>query len=140
MPSTVDINLKWSEFSKHVSESWMQREANYDFCDVTLVSEDGQKMKAHKIILANSSSILRSILMDGNNSVSLIYLRGVKFSALMSVLDFIYHGETDIKHNNLEQFMNLAEDLKIKGLDNKDITNNIPQNILNADFGCSIFL
>ena len=75
MPSSVDINFKWSDFSKNVSESWMCREENREFSDITLVSEDGQKMKAHKIILANSSSVFRTIFMDSHYTVPLIYFK-----------------------------------------------------------------
>ena len=51
MPSTVEVNVKWSDFSKNVSESWMCREENSAFCDISLVSEDVQIINAHKIIL-----------------------------------------------------------------------------------------
>ena len=116
MTPSVDISFKWSDFSKNVSESWMCRAENSEFSDITLVSEDGQKMKAHKIILANSSLVFRSVLMDNNYTVPLIYFRGVQINELGSVLEFIYNGETKIKHDNLKQFLDLAEELKLKGI------------------------
>ena len=53
MAPTVYINLKASEFCRNACESWM--EGNSAFCDITLVPEDGHKVKVHKIILANAS-------------------------------------------------------------------------------------
>ena len=134
MPPTVDINLKASEFSRNAWESWMGVEKNSAFCDITLVSEDGHKVKAHKIILANSSLVFRSILMNNVNPVPLIYLRGVKFCSLSTILDFIYQGETNIKQENLQQFLDMAEDLKLEGLNPKEKTDNILQSNPNRDF------
>ena len=133
MPSTVDVNIKWSDFSKNVSESWMRREDNSAFCDISLVSEDGQNINAHKIILANSSSVFRSILLDSKYPIPLIYLRGVNFDELVSVLDFIYKGETNIPKTQLKQFLHLAEELKIKGLNEEVAINNASKEIFNAD-------
>ena len=136
MPPTVDINIKASEFSRNACESWMGSDENSAFCDITLVSEDGHKVKAHKIILANSSSVFRSILMNNVNPVPLIYLRGVKFCSLSPILDFIYQGETNIKQENLQQFLDIAEDLKLEGVNPKEETHDILQNNPNT---CSDF-
>ena len=133
MPSTVEVNVQWSDFSKNVSESWMCREENSAFCDISLVSEDGQNINAHKIILANSSSVFRSILMDSKSPIPLIYLRGVKFDDLVTVLDFIYKGETNITKNQLQQFLHLAEELKIKGLNDEVAITNASKKIPKAD-------
>ena len=85
MSSAVEVNFKWSAFSKNVSESWMSKEENSAFSDITLVSEEGQHINAHKTILANSSSVLRSILVESKYPVPLIYFKGVKFNELVSV-------------------------------------------------------
>ena len=136
MPSAVEVILKWSDFSKNVSESWMSKEENSAFCDITLVSEDGQNINAHKIILANSSSVLRSIMLESKYPVPLIYLKGVKFDELVSVLDFIYKGETTITQDLLQQFLQFAKELNLKGLNEEVELENYPKLPLNAD--CSI--
>ena len=43
-------------------------------------------------------------------------MRGVNTSQLSDVLDFIYHGEVRIYQEDLDHFLALAEDLKLKGL------------------------
>ena len=50
------------------------------------------------------------------NPQPLIYMRGVKTSDLVAVVDFIYQGEANIYEDQLESFLALAEELELKGL------------------------
>ena len=127
MKSEVNVNLKWSGFSEYCT-SWMSREDNIEFCDVTLVCDEDEKLIAHQIILANSSSVLRSILTNNKHPSPLIYMRGVKLNNLSSLIDFIYKGETSIVQDDLQQFLDLAENLNIKGLHDKTIDDNYETN------------
>ena len=86
---TVNFNIKWSGFSEYCT-SWMSREDNIEFCDVTLVCDEGEKLNAHQIVLGNSSSVLKSILSNKQYPNPIVYLRGVKLTDLSSLLDFIY--------------------------------------------------
>ena len=46
----------------------------------------------------------------------LLYLKGVDFPNLQSVLNFMYHGEVNIAQEELNSFLAVAEDLQVKGL------------------------
>ena len=46
----------------------------------------------------------------------MIYLRGISHTDLKYILDFIYYGEVNVTQDNLNSFLAVAEDLKIKGL------------------------
>jgi BTB/POZ domain len=46
----------------------------------------------------------------------LIYLPKARLSSLQSLLDFMYSGEVSVSQQELGSFLNLAEDLRIKGL------------------------
>ena len=46
----------------------------------------------------------------------LLYLKSVKFSDLVSILNFMYHGEVNIAQEDLSSFLAAAQDLKVKGL------------------------
>merc|ERR1719222_1042930 len=46
----------------------------------------------------------------------LLYLRGVKFQDLQSVLNFMYHGEVNVAQEELNSFLAVAEELRVKGL------------------------
>ena len=58
--------------------------------------------------------------MNNVNTVPLIYLRGVKFCSLSTVLDFIYKGETSIKPDNLQQFLDMAKELMLEDFNQKE--------------------
>ena len=44
---------------------------------------------------------------------------GVKLSNLQSILDFLYHGEVNLAQEDLNLFLEVAEELKVKGLTQK---------------------
>ena len=48
-------------------------------------------------------------------SVPVIYLRGIKQQDMEAVLSFMYHGEVNVAQDNLNSFLSVAEDLKVKG-------------------------
>ena len=45
-------------------------------------------------------------------------MRGLRGPDLVSIMDFLYFGEANIEQENLESFLELAEELKLKGLTN----------------------
>ena len=45
-----------------------------------------------------------------------IYLKGVKFSELEKIVQFIYQGHTQVRQSDLNIFLSSAKDLEIKGL------------------------
>jgi len=46
----------------------------------------------------------------------LLYLKGIKYTDLLAVLNFMYHGEVNVVQEELNSFLATAEDLKVKGL------------------------
>ena len=108
--------LKWNDFQNNLSGSLRDLRNDNDFCDVTLVSENNQQIQAHRVILASSSLIFMEILKSNKHNHPLIYMRGIKFNDLAAIVDFMYHGEANIYQENLDDFMVLAEELKLKGL------------------------
>ena len=46
----------------------------------------------------------------------LIYMRGIKADELVAIIDFLYFGEANVNQENLDAFLGLAEELKLKGL------------------------
>ena len=108
--------LQWDNFKDNVLTSFTSLRAGNDFADVTLACEDGKQMEAHKVILAASSPFFQNLLKKNKHSHPLIFMRGVKSEVLLALLDFLYFGETNVFHNNLESFLAIAEELHIKGL------------------------
>ena len=46
----------------------------------------------------------------------LIYLKGFKSKELLSLIDFMYHGEADVYQNDLDEFLSKAKELQLRGL------------------------
>ena len=87
--------------------------------DVTLVCENEQ-INAHKVIISSCSPFFRNILTRNPHKNPLLYLKGVHFADMKSVLDFMYHGEVSVSQENLNNFLSVAEDLQVKGLTQKN--------------------
>ena len=107
--------LRLDEFERNIKKSWQDLQIETDFCDVTLACEDKQ-IKTHKVILSACSPVLRNILKLNQNPHPLIYLRRVKYKNLLNLLNFMYQGEANVLEEDLSSFLDVAEDLNIRGL------------------------
>jgi len=107
--------LRWNDFETNISVAFRELRDDKDFFDVTLACEDDQ-IQAHKMILSACSPFFKHILRRNSHQHPLLYLKGVKFSDLQSVLNFMYHGEVNIAQEDLNSFLSVAEDLRVKGL------------------------
>ena len=88
---------------------------------MTLACEDGsKKVKAHKVILAASSPFFLDIFKKNKHPHPLIYMIGLNSEDLLAILDFIYFGETKVFQKNLDSFLSIADDLRLKGLTEND--------------------
>ena len=107
--------LRWNDFESNISGAFKELREDKDFFDVTLACDDDQ-IQAHKVILSACSPFFRGILRRNRHEHPLLYLKGVKFADLVSVLNFMYHGEVNVAQEELNSFLAVAEDLKVKGL------------------------
>jgi len=107
--------LRWNDFESNISSAFRELRDDKDFFDVTLACDDEQ-LQAHKVIISACSPFFRNILRRNPHKHPLLYLKGVKYSDLQSVLNFMYHGEVNVAQEELNSFLAVAEDLKVKGL------------------------
>ena len=110
------LRLKWDDFQENLNIAFGSLREDNEFADVTLASEDGQQMDAHKVILAASSPFFQNLLKMNKHPHPLIYMRGVKSENLLAVVDFLYRGEANVYQENLDSFLAIAEELQLKGL------------------------
>merc|ERR1712096_592372 len=106
---------RWNDFESNISRAFRELREDKDFFDVTLACDDEQ-LQAHKVILSACSPFFRTILRCNKHEHPLLYLKGVKYADLVSVLNFMYHGEVNVAQEELNTFLAVAEDLKVKGL------------------------
>merc|ERR1712060_659324 len=107
--------LRWNDFESNISVAFRELRDDKDFFDVTLAC-NGEQIQAHKVILSACSPFFRNILRRNSHPNPLLYLKGVKYSDLQAVLNFMYHGEVNVAQEELNSFLAVAEDLRVKGL------------------------
>jgi len=94
-----------------------------EMIDVTLVCDDRKQVSAHKVVLAAYSPFFREIINNNPHQKPLIYLKGTAYNDLILILNFLYTGEARVSQNHLKEFLEVAADLKIKGLIQEKKTN-----------------
>jgi len=119
MTSSEKFCLKWGQFEDNFRTSVKKLRDGQKLCDVTLATDDGQHIQAHKLILSAGSDFFSDIFMKNNNSNMFIYLKGISSAELEPVIDFIYNGETLISHDELKSFIATSKELDVKGLEGK---------------------
>jgi len=107
--------LRWNDFESNISSAFRELRDDKDFFDVTLACDDEQ-IQAHKVILSACSQFFRNILRSNPHQHPLLYLKGVRFTDMQAVLNFMYHGEVNVAQEELNSFLAVAEELRVKGL------------------------
>ena len=125
------FNLQWNDFSAHITSSFQEMIEDKDFNDVTLVSEDEQYVSAHRVLIAASSSVFKSMMVKMKGKHPMLFLKGVKGVDLSSMLEFIYKGQANVLQENLASFMEIAELFKLKGLSSEN--RSTPENEITSD-------
>ena len=111
------LQFRWQSYSDHVGSMLHEMRKSNDLTDVTLVCDDKTQLSAHRVVLSSCSPVFRSIFSNSFQNVnSVIYLRGVGYQEMESILEFIYIGEASIEQNKVAEFFNLANSLEIKDI------------------------
>ena len=108
--------LKWNDFQGNMNTTFESLRVEKEFSDVTLACADGQQVEAHKVILAASSPFFQNILRKNSHPHPMIFMKGVKFEDLQAIVDFLYCGEANVFQENIDAFLAIAEELKLRGL------------------------
>jgi len=115
MGSSEKFCLRWNDFETNISAAFRELREEKDFFDVTLACDDSQ-IQAHKVILSACSPFFRNVLRRNPHQHPLLYLKGVKYKDILAVLNFMYMGEVNVAQEELNSFLSVAEDLRVKGL------------------------
>ena len=104
----------WHSYSDHLKEMMHIMKTDDTFTDVTLVSDDGRKVKAHKVVLGASSPIMKDMMTRENKSI--VNLKGIAYEEIDSILQFIYLGEATLHPDRMKEFLVAAQKMKVKEL------------------------
>ena len=101
-----------------------------EFCDVTLVSDDGENVLAHKVVLASASTLFREMFKDYEDKTDYkeVRMKGVQSNYMKVMVELVYNGETEIKMSECEEFVNILKQYKVASKeslseDKEDTTN-----------------
>ena len=83
---------------------------------MTLVSGDDQLISAHRIILSSSSDFFEKLVTKHVSANPAIFIKGIFYNILNSIIEFVYLGETTLANDCLEVFLEACNDLRIKGV------------------------
>ena len=114
------FSLRWNNFQSNLSKTFSSLRSEDEFYDVTLVSDDQEMISAHKLVLSASSPYFKHILTQTKHSHPLLCLQGVDSRNLQTVLDYIYQGQVEVGHENLERFLSIAAMFELEGLTAKN--------------------
>eukprot|EP00092_Neocalanus_flemingeri_P001417 GFUD01001513.1.p1 GENE.GFUD01001513.1~~GFUD01001513.1.p1 ORF type:complete len:332 (+),score=74.33 GFUD01001513.1:302-1297(+) len=120
--SSEKFCLRWNDFERNISSAFRDIRDEKEFFDITIACEDEQ-LQAHKVILSACSPFFKNVLRRNQHQHPLLYLKGVSFRDMEAVLNFMYHGEVNVAQDDLNSFLQVAEDLRVKGLTQNDSIN-----------------
>ena len=113
-------SLSWHDYSEHLKSMMKEFMMNENFSDVTLVTDDKIHINANINILSTCSPVFRNILKKEKNYNQILYLRGILFSEMESIMQFIYLGEATFFEERMDEFISVAKSLEIKELCNTE--------------------
>ena len=113
--SDEKFDLAWNDFESNAVNTIRNLFNDTEFTDVTLLSDDRRRIKAHKIILSSCSLFFKQILAETSTEKPLLFIKGIEYSELLAIVKFIYLGKTEIAEVDLSKFMKAANDLQIDG-------------------------
>ena len=98
----TDMNTRFQELFK-----------SRELTDVTLVFDDQMQLEAHRMILSTWSPVFRSMFAHNPHPHPIIFLKGMTYRNVLSIMEFLYKGEVTIAKDSVDEFLSDAEDLQI---------------------------
>jgi broad-like protein len=89
---SMKYSFSWKDFASARNERYKNLREDLLLSDVTLVCNGDKQIKAHKVILSSFSSLFKRMFLNNPHPQPIIFLKGVAFSEMDALLDFIYHG------------------------------------------------
>jgi len=119
--------LQWNDFKESISSSLGELYHCSDLQDVTL--QCGQEsLQCHRFVLAACSTWFRQIFktLNTSNRHPVIVMWETAARDMSLLLDFMYNGVVNVKQENLNGFLALAERLSVRGLTQNQTENKKP--------------
>ncbi|XP_053678632.1 modifier of mdg4 [Anopheles nili] len=109
------FSLRWNNYTTYIAGAFDALRYEEDLVDVTLCCE-GRKIRAHKILLSACSPYFKDVFKENPCQHPVIIFKNVRYTDLMSLVEFMYQGEVSVPQEQLPSFLHTAEILAIRGL------------------------
>ncbi|XP_045775247.1 zinc finger and BTB domain-containing protein 7A-like isoform X5 [Maniola jurtina] len=113
--SDKTFHLKWNNHLQNLSQLFTTIYSSSALADVTLSCRDGT-LKAHKLVLSACSPYFEQIFKDNPCQHPIVILKGIPFSEINLLVEFMYKGSVDVQELDLQSLMHTASELEIRGL------------------------
>lgn len=144
--------LCWNNFTDNITTGFQSLLIRGDLCDATLgkviniydfalynlahiiLAVEGKLLKAHKVVLSICSPYFQEMFITmPSNQHPILILKDMSARLVSNLLEFMYQGSVNVKQDELQAFMKIAETLQIKGL---TTTSKEPKTKDSSDKGC----
>ena len=132
MGSSGYLLLQQSEFVSNYVGSFQELRSAGELFDVTLACED-ETVEAHKVVISACSPFFRRVLTKTKQNHPFIYLKGVLYKDLVALMEYIYAGETQVLAEDVNRFIETAQELKVKGLTEDEMDRSDQDNLPGGD-------
>lgn len=90
-----------------------------ELCDI-VISVDGRKFHAHKVVLAGCSPYLRAMFTNGmlETDKNTVEIHGIDPGTMDMLLDFVYNGSVEVTIENVQMLLQGASMLNLISLRN----------------------
>ncbi|XP_045447291.1 protein abrupt-like [Melitaea cinxia] len=113
--------LSWDEHVQNICNGLSLLQQNGEFVDMTLAA-DGHHVKVHQVIMALSSPFLKDLISNAQCPHPVIFLSKISHRTLSALLEYIYTGEVLVALEDLNELINAAKELHIKGLQEMNLS------------------
>ncbi|KOB77344.1 putative bric-a-brac [Operophtera brumata] len=115
LASDKTFHLKWNNHLQNLSQLFTTIYSSSSLADVTLSCRDGT-LKAHKLVLSACSPYFEQIFKENPCQHPIVILKGIPFSEINLLVEFMYKGSVDVQELDLQSLMHTASELEIRGL------------------------
>ncbi|XP_026494850.1 protein abrupt-like [Vanessa tameamea] len=113
--------LSWDEHVQNICNGLSLLQQNGEFVDMTLAA-DGHHVKVHQVIMALSSPFLKDLISTAQCPHPVIFLSKISHTTLSALLEYMYTGEVLVAIEDLNELIDAAKELHIKGLQEMNLS------------------
>ena len=116
MDDDDNLVISWQDFESRSPEIIRNLWKDEDFSDVTLATDDGQIVRAHRVVICSASSKLKRLLRVHKHDNPIVYLPDIDFGHLVNLVEFIYQGKCQVRADLLEEFLSFGKSLGVANM------------------------